>query len=84
MRRPWAMNAVRYQGGIFLGNLGTGFPQNPFTSGKILWRSYALLIIYTSKRNEENGFPVVGSDFVSPVKRNDFLGYFFSKEMLFF
>ena len=40
------------QGGIFPGNLGTGFPGNPWTSGEIFGRSHAFLMIYTSERND--------------------------------
>ena len=42
--------AVR-QGGIFPGNLGTGFPRNPWTSGELIVRSHAFLMIYKSERN---------------------------------
>ena len=40
------------QGGIFPGNLGTGFPGYPWTSGEIFGMSHAYLMIYTSKRND--------------------------------
>jgi hypothetical protein len=39
------------QGGIFPGNLGTGFPGNPWASGEIFGRSHAFLMPYTSERN---------------------------------
>jgi hypothetical protein len=40
-----------HEGGIFLGNLGTGFPGNPWTSGEIFGRSHAFFMIYTSERH---------------------------------
>jgi hypothetical protein len=43
---------VHHQGGIFQGNLGTGFPGYPWTSGEIFDRCHAFLMIYTSERND--------------------------------
>jgi hypothetical protein len=72
-----------WQGGIFTGNMGTGFPGNPCTSGEIFGRSHAFLMIYTSERNDFLLLEIISFQWYNfprewvPVKINGFL----SKEM---